>query len=83
MDGNKTTITPEQLAMAENAFVERPLTDGGPKGSKSLGEPPAVPTPGAVANAIARATGARIHALPATPERVWQAIATGDDGSDT
>ena len=38
-----------------------------------MGEPPCVPTPGAVANAIARATGRRVFRLPMTPERVWEA----------
>jgi CO/xanthine dehydrogenase Mo-binding subunit len=32
-----------------------------------------VPTAGAIANAIARAIGARVRALPMTPERVWAA----------
>ena len=32
--------------------------NGGPKGSKGVGEPPTVPTPGAIANAIARVVGA-------------------------
>ena len=47
----------------------------GPNGSKGMGEPPCVPTPGAVANAIARATGRRVRSLPMTPERVWEALA--------
>ena len=32
-----------------------------------------VPTAGAVANAIAKVVGARVHKLPMTPERVWEA----------
>jgi CO/xanthine dehydrogenase Mo-binding subunit len=32
-----------------------------------------VPTPGAIANAIARVIGARVRELPMTPERVWTA----------
>jgi xanthine dehydrogenase molybdenum-binding subunit len=47
---------------------------GGPKGSKGIGEPPCVPTPGAIANAIAQITGARVHELPMTPARVWEAM---------
>jgi xanthine dehydrogenase molybdenum-binding subunit len=55
------------------AFVDAPSPYGGPKGSKGTGEPPCVPTPGAVGNAIAQVTGARVHRLPMTPERVWAA----------
>ena len=55
------------------AFVDAPSPYGGPKGSKGVGEPPCVPTPGAIANAIAKGTGARVHRLPMTPERVWEA----------
>ena len=46
----------------------------GPFGSKGIGEPPCVPTPGAIGNAIAKVTGARVHRLPMTPERVWEAM---------
>ncbi len=55
-------------------FIGIPAPDAGPKGSKGLGEPPCIPTPGAIANAIARATGARVRQLPATPHRVWSAV---------
>ncbi len=52
--------------------------DAGPKGSKGIGEPPCIPTPGAIANAIASATGARVRQLPATPHRVWAAVQQGN-----
>jgi len=55
------------------AWVETPALDGGPNGSKGIGEPPCVPTPGAIGNAIARATGRRVRRLPMTAERVWEA----------
>ena len=61
-------------------FVENPARNGGPRGSKGVGEPPIVPTAGAVANAMAAATGVRVRRLPMTPERVWSAIRRGDDG---
>ncbi len=56
------------------AFVGVPVANAGPKGSKAVAEPPCVPTPGAIANAIARAAGARVHELPMTPTRVWEAM---------
>jgi CO/xanthine dehydrogenase Mo-binding subunit len=55
-------------------FTDTAVPDAGPKGSKGIGEPPCVPTPGAVANAIAAATGARVRELPATPGRIWAAM---------
>ena len=58
----------------EIAFIETTVPDGGPGGSKGVGEPPVVPTGGAVANAIANATGTRVRRLPMTPPRVWDAI---------
>ena len=57
-------------------FVDAPSPTGGPKGLKGIAEPPCVPTPGAIANAIARASGTRVHELPMTPERVWGALAS-------
>ncbi|MDO6583903.1 molybdopterin-dependent oxidoreductase [Salipiger sp. 1_MG-2023] len=46
----------------------------GPYGAKGLGEHCLIPTAPAVLNAIAHATGARIHHLPATPARLRAAI---------
>ncbi len=66
-------VTSADAPPIEVAFVETPALDGGPDGSKGMGEPPCVPTPGAIANAIARATGWRVRRLPMTPERVWEA----------
>ena len=40
-----------------------------------------MPTAAAVGNAIATLTGVRVRRLPMTPERVWRAITTGDDGA--
>lgn len=49
-----------------------PQKDGG--GVRSLGEPPSIPTAGAIANAIANATGVRVRSLPITPQRLLQAM---------
>jgi CO/xanthine dehydrogenase Mo-binding subunit len=56
------------------AWVDAPAPGGGPKGLKGVAEPPCVPTPGAIGNAIARATGVRVRTLPMTPVRVWAAV---------
>jgi CO/xanthine dehydrogenase Mo-binding subunit len=55
-------------------FVDAPDPNGGPKGSKGVGEPPVVPTAAAIANAVAAATGVRVRQLPMTPVRLWQAM---------
>ncbi|MGI3168204.1 molybdopterin-dependent oxidoreductase [Pseudooceanicola sp. C21-150M6] len=46
----------------------------GPYGAKGLGEHCLIPTAPAILNAIADASGARVHHLPATPDRVRAAI---------
>jgi CO/xanthine dehydrogenase Mo-binding subunit len=46
----------------------------GPWGAKGIGEPALIPTAPAILGAIQHATGARIHRVPATPDRVRAAI---------
>ena len=43
-------------------------------GVSSLGEPPTVPTAGAIGNAIANALGVRLRSLPITPDKVLAAL---------
>jgi CO/xanthine dehydrogenase Mo-binding subunit len=54
-------------------WIEVPDPEAGPNGAKGVAEPPCVPTPGAIANAIAKVIGARVDRLPMTPARVWEA----------
>ncbi len=46
----------------------------GPFGAKGVGEPPIIPVPGAIANAVLDATDAQVPELPMTPERVARAL---------
>ena len=46
----------------------------GPGGAKGAGEGAMVPVAAAIANAVHDATGARVTALPLTPERVFNAL---------
>jgi CO/xanthine dehydrogenase Mo-binding subunit len=55
-------------------WVDAPSPNAGPRGLKGVAEPPCVPTPGAIANAIANATGVRVRTLPMTPVRVWETL---------
>ena len=54
-------------------YVEDPL-ERGPFGAKSMAEHPGISPIPAIINAIANATGARVKDIPATPDRVLQAL---------
>jgi CO/xanthine dehydrogenase Mo-binding subunit len=71
-------VTASDAPKIDISWVETETSNAGPKGSKGVGEPPCVPTSGAVGNAVALATGARVRQLPMTPERVWAAINGAD-----
>jgi CO/xanthine dehydrogenase Mo-binding subunit len=66
-------VPPIKVAFAEGAG------SAGPHGAKALGEPPVVPPAGAVANALARALGTRVRALPMTPARIWESLQSDAD----
>jgi CO/xanthine dehydrogenase Mo-binding subunit len=46
-----------------------------PTGIKGLGEPPIIPTPGAIGNALSHALGVRLREAPYTPRRILEALA--------
>ena len=54
-------------------IVENPQEDG-PYGARGIGEQTMLGVPAAIGNAIFNAISVRISEIPATPERVWQAI---------
>jgi aldehyde oxidoreductase len=66
----------------ECLLIEDP-EPAGPYGAKGVGEPALVPTAPAILGAIRDATGARITALPATPERVLAAMAAARETAST
>lgn len=61
----------------ELVMVEVPEPTG-PFGAKGAGESTMVPVAPAILNALADATGARIHDLPARPDRVLAALRQGE-----
>jgi CO/xanthine dehydrogenase Mo-binding subunit len=67
-------LTAADLPDIETIIVEVP-SPAGPFGARGVGEPPIVPAPAAIANAIQDATGVRITEAPLTPERIALAIA--------
>jgi len=60
----------------ESINVEVP-EETGPFGAKGMGEMPTLPTAPAILNAIHDAVGIRLPQIPATAERVWQALNEG------
>ncbi len=64
--------TASQSPELEVVLVEVP-SKRGPYGAKGVGEPPVIPGAAAIANAVRDASGARVTALPITPERVFRA----------
>jgi CO/xanthine dehydrogenase Mo-binding subunit len=69
-------LTAADLPNIETVIVEVP-SPAGPFGARGVGEPPIIPAPAAIANAIHDATGVRLTELPLTPERIALAIAMG------
>jgi CO/xanthine dehydrogenase Mo-binding subunit len=55
--------TADQLPDIDVRLIEVPSAVG-PLGAKGVGEPPAIPGPAAITNALARATGIRVRDLP-------------------
>ena len=64
------------LPMIDTEIIEVPAPDG-PYGVRGVGEVPIVPPAAALANAIYRATDARMYNLPMTPEEVFWATHNG------
>jgi CO/xanthine dehydrogenase Mo-binding subunit len=66
-----------QAPEIETIVVEVPAPDG-PFGAKGIGEAPVCGSPAAVANGVKAAGGVRMHALPMTARRIWEASQNGN-----
>ena len=62
-----------QAAPIQTQILEIPSVSG-PFGARGVGEPPVIPTVGAIANAVAHATGVRLTQTPMTAPRVLAAL---------
>ena len=71
--------TTKEMSEVVTFLVEDPDPNG-PFGAKEVGQGPLLPIPPAVANALFDAVGVRIDEVPATPEKVLQAIRAGAKG---
>lgn len=65
-----------QAPEIETVVIEVPAPDG-PFGAKGIGEAPVCGSPAAVANGVKAASGVRMHALPMTARRIWEASQNG------
>jgi xanthine dehydrogenase YagR molybdenum-binding subunit len=66
----RQSMLPEVEALA----VGRPDPVANNLGVKGVGEPPIIPTPAAIANAVANAIGVRVTSLPITPAKILGAL---------
>ena len=73
-------LTAADLPNLETIIVEVP-SPAGPFGARGVGEPPIVPAPAAIANAVHDAVGVRLTELPLNPERIALAVASADGGA--
>ncbi len=69
------------LGSSDMPHIEPVIWDEGQTGVRSLGEPPVVPTAGAVAGAIFNAIGAPVRSLPMTPDKVLSALDAANGGA--
>jgi CO/xanthine dehydrogenase Mo-binding subunit len=61
------------MPQIESILIEDP-SPVGPFGAKGIGEHAMIPTAPAILNAIHHATGVRVRRVPATPDRLREAI---------
>lgn len=64
------------VPLIDCVILESPVP-GVPYGLRGVAEMPIVPVAAAVANAVRRALGVRVTAMPMTPERIVEAMAAG------
>jgi xanthine dehydrogenase YagR molybdenum-binding subunit len=70
-------LSPRDMFEAESILTPQ-ANLGNNTSVAGIGEPPLIPTLGAIANAIYNATGARVRELPMTPDRVLAALAEAE-----
>ena len=72
--GDYKIPTIQDIPELVTAMLPQAPRGNGPYGVKGIGEIPTIPTAAAICNAIADASGARIRDLPATAEKVYEAL---------
>jgi|SRR5579871_181115 xanthine dehydrogenase YagR molybdenum-binding subunit len=67
---NYKVPTIRDIPQIDIILLDQPNVHANTIGALGAGEPPIIPTPGAIANAVAHALGRPVKALPLTPDRV-------------
>lgn len=69
--------TIQDVPEIEIHMIGQPNVQANTLGSLGAGEPPIIPTPGAIANAVSHALGRPVTALPLTPPRIFELVTGG------
>ena len=69
--------TPMDMPEIEVVPIDKADVQANSVGVKGLGEPPIIPTAGAIANAVYDAIGVRVRQAPMIPQRVLEALEEG------
>ena len=68
--GDYKAPTIRDIPQIDIVLLDQPLAVANTLGVLGAGEPPIIPTPGAIANAVSHALGQMVTRLPLTPDRV-------------
>jgi xanthine dehydrogenase YagR molybdenum-binding subunit len=75
--------TMRDVPAIEIVMLDEPNVHANTLGALGAGEPPIIPTPGAIANAVAHALGRDVPALPLTPDRVLDLLGSPEPQGTT
>ena len=79
--GSEIRVPAASEIVIEGRFLANAREPEGPFGAKEVGEGATLPVLGAIANAVADATGVRIYDLPITAEKVLRGIKENQAGA--
>lgn len=78
--GDYKVPTIRDIPEIDIVLLDEPLTVANTLGVLGAGEPPIIPTPGAIANAVSHALGQPVTRLPLTPDRILDMLADNSGG---
>jgi xanthine dehydrogenase YagR molybdenum-binding subunit len=78
--GDYKAPTIRDIPEIDIVLLNEPLEVANTLGVLGAGEPPIIPTPGAIANAVGHALGHTVTRLPLTPDRVLDMLANAGQG---